>query len=297
MRGLRSLIYIPISLLKHKNHDLDNDPETTTAAKVGMSDKTKMHRNRTLDEEELKIDIPGNAHMNEVSSVVTLDNATRRLSNYDAASFASTLNHPSSSTSLRGDQIGASNAATPTPTASLQCCSNNSNIHYEPYTSTRPKRNGPLHSFAIWCMEQSTFDDLTLFIIFSLCAFIYLPLPEDNPAMPFFRLFLYFTMTILLFSASCRLPPKLRIIINPIILTSACTMAGIAYFEKAKGFDIKHGVNLYKTGITFVSLVEKTNVGWPGGGDILGATMDVAIISLAFNVYKSRPDSLVQVSF
>jgi putative effector of murein hydrolase len=123
-----------------------------------------------------------------------------------------------------------------------------------------------------------------------------LPLPEDNPAMPFFRLFLYFTMTILLYSASCRLPPKLRIIIHPIILTAACTMAGIAYFERIKGFDIKYGADVYKTGITFIGLVEKTNVGWPGGGDILSATMDVSIISLAFNVYKSRPQSIREVS-
>lgn len=296
VRGLRSLIYTPFSLLKHKKHDLDNDP-ATTAAVAGNTEKTKMHRNRTLDEEEVEIDIPDNAHSNRVSSVATLDAAIQRHSNVDAASCASTLNHSLSSASLRGDHIGASNAATPSTTAAPQCCSNNSNVLYEPYGSTRPKKHGPLHYFAIWCMQQSTFDDLTLFIIFSLCAFIYLPMPEDNPAMPFFRLFLYFTMTILLYSASCRLPPKVRIVIHPIILTSACTMAGIAYFERVKGFDIKHGVNLYKTGITFISLVEKTNVGWPGGGDILGATMDVAIISLAFNVYKSRPGSLLEVSF
>jgi hypothetical protein len=296
VRGLRKLIFFLVSLLKHKEHNLDNDP-ATTAVGVGNNEKTKMHRNRTLDEEEIEIDIPDNTHMSRVSSIATLGTAAQRLSNYDAASFASTLNHPPSSTFSREDQIGTSNAATPTTTESLQCCSNNNNIHYEPYTSTRPKRRGPLHSFAIWCMQQSTFDDLTLFIIFSLCAFIYLPLPEDNPAMPFFRLFLYFTMTLLLYSASCRLPSKVRIIIHPIILTSACVMAGIAYFEKVKGFDVQHGVNLYKTGITFVSLVEKTNVGWPGGGDILGATMDVAIISLAFNIYKSRPGSLVEVSF
>ncbi|EPB88415.1 hypothetical protein HMPREF1544_04766 [Mucor circinelloides 1006PhL] len=291
VRGLRLVIFTPFSIKpKKKDLDMDVDDPTTTLELGGNIEKTKIHRNRTLDEEDIEIGIPGNAHLNRVSSVVTFDTPIRPLSDDDAASCASTLNHSPSSASLRVDHIGTSNAAVADGIA--ECCPSNSNTFYEPINTTRPKKHGPLHSFAIWCMQQSTFDDLTLFIIFSLCAFIYLPMPEDNPAMPFFRLFLYFTMTILLYSASCRLPPKLRIIIHPIILTSACTMAGIAYFERVKGFDIKHGVNLYKTGITFISLVEKTNVGWPGGGDILGAAMDVSIISLAFNVYKSRPGSL-----
>jgi hypothetical protein len=157
-------------------------------------------------------------------------------------------------------------------------------------------KHGPLHSFAIWCMNESNFDDLVFFIIFCVCAFIYLPLPADNPAMPFFRLFLYFSMTILEYSVACRLPPKIRVIVHPIILTAALVMAGIGYFERCKGFDIRHGVNLYKTGISFVSLVTKSNVGWPGGGDILSAAMDVSIISLAFNVYKSRPASIREVN-
>ncbi|KAL0139817.1 LrgB-like family-domain-containing protein [Mucor lusitanicus] len=276
---------------KKKNLDMEEGDPTTNLELGSYTEKTKMHRNRTLDEEDVEIGVPGNAHLNRVSSVVTFDIPTRPLSDDDAASCASTLNHSPSSASLRADPMGSSSSAA-VGDGITECCSCNNNTFYEPINSTRPKKHGPLHAFALWCMQQSTFDDLTLFIIFGLCAFIYLPLPEDNPAMPFFRLFLYFTMTLLLYSAACRLPPKLRIIIHPIILTSACTMAGIAYFERVKGFDIKHGVNLYKTGITFVSLVEKTNVGWPGGGDILGAAMDVSIISLAFNVYKSRPGSL-----
>lgn len=228
---------------------------------------TEVHRNRTLDEEEVAIDLPRSAHLDEDLPAV-------------ASSCASTL----------------TNISTP----STHHTSNNdthfysSNTVYEAY---QPKeKHGPLHYFAVWCMQQSSFDDLTLFIIFCLCAFVYLPLPEDNPAMPFFRLFLYFSMTILLYSASCRLPAKARVVIHPIILTSACVMAGIAYFERVKGFDINHGVTLYKTGITFISLVEKTNVGWPGAGDLFATAMDVAIISMAFNVYKTRPDSLREVS-
>ncbi|KAL9553477.1 hypothetical protein MBANPS3_003271 [Mucor bainieri] len=292
LRGLRLVIFTPF-FIKHKKKDLDTDlSDPTTTLELGSyTEKTKMHRNKTLDEEDVEIGIPGNAHLNRVSSVVTFDTPIRPLSDDDAASCASTLNHSPSSASLRADQMGTSSSAA-AGGGVTECCSSNNNTFYEPINSTRPKKHGPFHAFALWCMQQSTFDDLTLFIIFSLCAFIYLPMPEDNPAMPFFRLFLYFTMTLLLYSASCRLPVKLRIIIHPIILTSACTMAGIAYFERVKGFDIKHGVNLYKTGITFISLVEKTNVGWPGGGDILGVAMDVSIISLAFNVYKSRPGSL-----
>ncbi|KAI8638772.1 LrgB-like family-domain-containing protein [Parasitella parasitica] len=285
VRGLRIIIFAPfISKLKKQKLDYD----TSTTPNVGRKEKIEMHKNRTLDEEEVYVNTPTNAHLNRVSSVTTFDTTIRPLSDDDAASCVSTLNHYPSAVSCRGE-----NSAQTTETTAADCSSsNNNNAFYEPFNSTRPKKHGPLHSFAIWCMEQSTFDDLTLFIIFCLCAFIFLPLPEDNLATPFFRLFLYFTMTILLYSAACRLPPQIRIVVHPIILCSACTMAGIAYFERVKGFDIKHGVNLYKTGITFISLVEKTNVGWPGGGDILGAAMDVAIISLAFNVYKSRPNSL-----
>jgi hypothetical protein len=162
-------------------------------------------------------------------------------------------------------------------------------------TQSPKDKHGPLHYIAIWCMKESNFDDLTFFILFCFAAFVFLPLPEDNGAMPFFRLLLYFTMTILLFSLSCKLPVRLRLIFHPIIVTAAIVMAGIAYFERVKGFDIKHGADLYKSGVTFISLVEKTNVNWPGAGDILATTMDVSIISLAFNVYKSRPNQLRQV--
>ncbi|CEP17295.1 hypothetical protein [Parasitella parasitica] len=283
VRGLRIIIFTPFTFKHKKNHFASKTPN------VNPNEKIEMHRNRTLDEEEVRIGTPTSAHLNRVSSVTTFDTSIRRLSDDDAASCSSTLNHYPSVASCRGEHSAQASGTTAAEYSSLN---NNNNTFYEPYNSTRPKRHGPLHSFAIWCMEQSTFDDLTLFIVFCLCTFIFLPLPEDNPAMPFFRLFLYFTMTILLYSAACRLPPQIRIIVHPIILCSACTMAGIAYFERVKGFDIKHGINLYKTGITFISLVEKTNVGWPGGGDILSAAMDVAIISLAFNVYKSRPGSL-----
>ncbi|KAG0937131.1 hypothetical protein G6F57_009591 [Rhizopus arrhizus] len=162
------------------------------------------------------------------------------------------------------------------------------------HTQSPKDKHGPLHYIAIWCMKESNFDDLTFFILFCFAAFVFLPLPEDNGAMPFFRLLLYFTMTILLFSLSCKLPVRLRLIFHPIIVTAAIVMAGIAYFERVKGFDIKHGADLYKSGVTFISLVEKTNVNWPGAGDILATTMDVSIISLAFNVYKSRPNELRQ---
>ncbi|CAO3702303.1 unnamed protein product [Rhizopus stolonifer] len=153
-----------------------------------------------------------------------------------------------------------------------------------------------LDVFSLWCSRESNFDDLFFFILFFIAAFIYLPLPFGHPAMPAFRLLLDFTMTILLFSAVSRLPRKMLVVFNPIVVASACTMAGIAYFERVKGFDIYHGVNFYKTGITFISLVEKTNVGWPGAGDVLSVTMDVSIISLAFNIYKNRPDQFRQVS-
>lgn len=156
------------------------------------------------------------------------------------------------------------------------------------------EKHGPLHSIAVWCMKESCFDDLVFFLFFCLCAFVFLPLPDDNPAMPFFRLFLYFTMTASTYSLSCRMPARIRMVIHPIILSATCVMAGIAYFEQVKGFDIRHGIGLYKKGVTFISLVEKTDVDWPGAGDLLSAAMDVSIISLAFNVYKSRPSSLRQ---
>lgn len=247
-----------------------------------------MHKNGALEEEEVQIgsNIPDQQihQLTPLSTIVTVPPApapSPRQIMDDSASSSSTL-------------TGIS-VITPATTPPINNDNLSNHTIYEAYPPTKEK-HGPLHSFAIWCMQQSSFDDLTLFLIFCLCAFIFLPLPQDNPAMPFFRLFLYFTMTILLFSAACKLPAKWRIVMHPIILTAACVMAGIAYFERVKGFDIKHGVHLYKTGITFISLVEKTNIGWPGGGDILNAAMDVSIISMAFNIYKSRPDTFREVS-
>lgn len=254
----------------------------------GGGELTEVHRNRTLHEEVVSMDLPDSAHLDQTTppTVITIPTPQENYApseNDVASSCASTLTNISTAsiqpTSCNDD---------------TRFCSSNPDTVYEAYQPRQ--KHGPLHYFAVWCMQQSSFDDLTLFIIFCLCAFVFLPLPEDNPAMPFFRLFLYFSMTILLYSASCRLPAKARVVIHPIILTSACVMAGIAYFERVKGFDIYYGVNLYKTGITFISLVERTNVGWPGAGDIFAAAMDVAIISMAFNVYKTRPDSLREVS-
>ncbi|ORE07927.1 hypothetical protein BCV72DRAFT_204531 [Rhizopus microsporus var. microsporus] len=239
-------------------------------------EKAEMHTNRILKEETVAIDIPEAIRQEANELVIVPSNDMRNISG-DAIS-SNTVTDRSSYLDNHVHHHGC-------------CCSNSS---AQTYIAPSKHRHGPLHSFAVWCMKESNFDDLSFFLIFCFCAFIFLPLPENNPAMPFFRLFLYLSMTVLLYSASCRLPPKLRIIFHPIIVTSAAVMAGIAYFERVKGFDIIHGVGLYKSGITFISLVEKTHVGWPGAGDILATTMDVSIISLAFNVYKNRPSLVCQ---
>lgn len=241
-------------------------------------EKTEMHTNRVLKEETVAIDIPEAIRQEANELVIVPSNDMRNLSG-DAIS-SNTVTDRSSYLDNHAHDHGC-------------CCSNSS---AQTYIAPFKHRHGPLHSFAVWCMKESNFDDLSFFLMFCLCTFIFLPLPENNPAMPFFRLFLYLSMTVLLYSASCRLPPKLRIIFHPIIVTSAAVMAGIAYFERVKGFDILHGVGLYKSGITFISLVEKTHVDWPGAGDILAMTMDVSIISLAFNVYKNRPSLVRQVT-
>lgn len=263
VRSLRILLYG--SCIPHKK-----------TSELPTNEKIKMHKNKTLEEEEVKIEIPpGPIQLNKINSIVSAPGAINQASTGSVVSCASTL-------------PGASIASSPEHNDPVDNVNNN-RVVYDRY---KPReKHGPLHVFALWCMDQSTFDDLTMFIIFCLCAFVFLPLPADNPAMPFFRLFLYFTMTLLLYSAACRLPAKARLVVHPIILTAACVMAGVAYFEQVKGSNIYHGVSLYKNGVTFISLVEKTNVGWPGAGDILAATMDVSIISMAFNVYKCRPDS------
>ncbi|KAG2202315.1 hypothetical protein INT47_010763 [Mucor saturninus] len=245
------------------------------APHLPTSEKVKMHKNKTLEEEEVHIAIPpGPTDLSKFNSTVSAPGVVHQVSN-GAISCASTL-------------PGGSIASAPEHEEPDHSTDNN-RVVYERYKPRQ--KHGPLHVFALWCMDQSTFDDLTMFIIFCICAFVFLPLPADSPALPFFRLFLYLTMTLLLYSASCRLPAKVRLVVHPIILTAACVMAGIAYFEQVKGSNIHHGADLYKNGVSFVSLVEKTNVAWPGAGDILSATMDVSIISMAFNVYKCRPDS------
>lgn len=250
-----------------------------------------MHRNRTMDEEAVQIDNLGITEQDNPapSSFATVHTAAQRQSIGDTTSFVSTL----AGAAAPNQSLERSPSCHELYSPSRNCCTSDTKRIYKPYKPT--EKHGPLHSITIWCMKQSSFDDIMLFLLFFICAFVFLPLPEDNPAMPFFRLFLYFTMTLWTFSMACRLPHRIRLVIHPIILCAALVMAGIAYFERVKGFDIRHGVALYKNEITFISLVEKTHVGWPGGGDILAVTMDVSIISLAFNVYKSRPDSFLEV--
>ncbi|KAI8976733.1 LrgB-like family-domain-containing protein [Pilobolus umbonatus] len=158
--------------------------------------------------------------------------------------------------------------------------------------NTLEKNELPIQRSVIWLMDQFNFDETVLLFTFLLCAFVFFPLPEDNPAMSFFRLFLYLSLHLLSFSFACKLPSRVTMFIHPIIMTCACVLAGIAYFERSKGFDVLHGVDLYKTNFTFIALVEKQNVRWPGAADILSAALDVAVISLAFSVYKHRPNSL-----
>lgn len=249
------------------------------APNLPTNEKVKMHQNTTLEEEEVVIAIPsGPTDLNRFDSTVSAPGITHQPSN-GAISCTSTL--------TRGSIASAPEHEEPIN------ITNNNRVVYERY---KPReKHGPLHVFALWCMDQSTFDDLTMFIVFCVCAFIFLPLPQDSPALPFFRLFLYLTMTLLLYSATCRLPAKVRLVFHPIILTAACVMAGVGYFETVKGWDIHHGANVYKNGVTFISLVERTHIAWPGPGDVLSATMDVSIISMAFNVYKCRPDTLREV--
>ncbi|KAI8971917.1 LrgB-like family-domain-containing protein [Mycotypha africana] len=256
-------------------------------------EKSRSHGKKNMSEEEIEIGVssePGS--FSYIPTHISIPMSVRRFSD-DGGSTTSTLTNVSTNASTYHHPLY-------TPSAIREQCSCGGGYGHDATTTTaatalgtdKEKKHGPLHSLAMWFMQQSTFDDLALLIGFALCAFVFLPLPESHPAMPFFRLFLYLTMTILLYSAACRMPARIRMIVHPIIFTATCVMAGIAYFERVKGFDIKHGVRLYKSGITFIGLVEKTHVGWPGGGDVLGAAMDVSIISLAFNVYKSRPESL-----
>ncbi|KAI8367434.1 LrgB-like family-domain-containing protein [Choanephora cucurbitarum] len=243
------------------------------ARKTFSSNKADRHPNQSLEEEEIGTHVT-QRQSNEVSSSVS-----QIVSDEDKASCIRTL-------------TGENHSILSVPAAENYMASNVNTLYGN--EKEAPKKHGPLHSIAVWCMEQSCFDDLMFFLMFCACAFVFLPLPDSNPAMPFFRLFLYFTTTVLTYSLSCRMPAQIRMVIHPIILAAACVMAAIAYFEQVKGFDIRHGIGLYKKGVTFIGLVEKTYVEWPGAGDLLSATMDVSIISLAFNVYKSRPSSLRQ---
>ncbi|KAI8062160.1 LrgB-like family-domain-containing protein [Gongronella butleri] len=148
-----------------------------------------------------------------------------------------------------------------------------------------------------WVACQPSVHTLLLCIICTFGTLGYLALPLTSPALPMFTILSQLPLTVLIYVAMMKLPAKFRLVIHPIISTTAICMAVLPFLYVIKTGDYsanvaKAAISAYYTNrISFYSLIEGTQIGWPGAGDILSSAMNVAIVSLALTVYQNSPSN------
>ncbi|ORX49912.1 hypothetical protein DM01DRAFT_1338046 [Hesseltinella vesiculosa] len=148
-----------------------------------------------------------------------------------------------------------------------------------------------------WHACQPSVHTSLLLFLFSASIIGYLGVPNNAGAFPFFSIVSQVTLTVLVYVAGTKLPLKVRMILHPIIITTAVMLAALTYLYIVKADVIypnaaKAAVSAFYTNrISFYSLIEGSAVGWPGAGDILSSAMNVAIVSLALTVYQNSPSN------
>ncbi|KAI9305903.1 LrgB-like family-domain-containing protein [Cunninghamella echinulata] len=161
-----------------------------------------------------------------------------------------------------------------------------------------------------WNHCQPTIDTVIFFIIFIISTLIYIGLPSDHALLPSTALVSQLTLTILVFLAASHTPLKIKLILHPLISTTAIMLACLGYLRWIK---LNHSVDgggimgttdqLFKSAVrtyytnshNFFTWIEGTSVdGFAGAGDVLSSAMNVAIVSLALTVFLNKPGDIRQ---
>ncbi|CAO3649708.1 unnamed protein product [Cunninghamella blakesleeana] len=159
-----------------------------------------------------------------------------------------------------------------------------------------------------WHQYQPSIDFLILFIIFNISTLLYIALPNNHSLLPSTRLVSQLTLTILVYFLMLHTPPKMKLIINPLVSTTAIMLACLGYLQWIKVNNnittdelstypiVKSAVHMYYTNShNFFTWLEGTPVdGFAGAGDVLSSSMNVAIVSLALTVFLNKPKDFRQ---
>ncbi|KAF8852727.1 hypothetical protein BDZ45DRAFT_807227 [Acephala macrosclerotiorum] len=102
---------------------------------------------------------------------------------------------------------------------------------------------------------------------------------------------IFLTLNILLNHLSTSIPPNLKRVTHPVLLTSLLTILLIWILALTKHQILREGLTLYKANTTYLSYFRGTpSLPLPGAGDILSSLLDASIVSLAMPMYQYRHD-------
>lgn len=120
---------------------------------------------------------------------------------------------------------------------------------------------------------------------FSLFLIIGLPVYYGSGyTMPMFL-----CINILCFQGANAVPPKIKRVAHPVLVCALFTILLIWGFSVSRGLTLYEGLNLYKTGNSYLNYLRGApGLPRPGAGDILASLLDASIVSLAMPMYQYR---------
>lgn len=124
-------------------------------------------------------------------------------------------------------------------------------------------------------------------ILIYLSIFIFIGIPvwfSTGYSMPIFLSF-----NILAFFAANTIPPKIKRIAHPVIITALCSVLGIWVISLTRGLSLEEGLGLYKIDVNYLQYFRGTRgLPLPGAGDMLSSLLDASIVALAMPMYQYR---------
>ncbi|KAJ0122031.1 hypothetical protein J7T55_002542 [Diaporthe amygdali] len=147
----------------------------------------------------------------------------------------------------------------------------------EDYNSTEKKRR-----WRPWLLKN--IDRLTWFTLFLVIG---LPVYyATGYTMPIFL-----CINVLCFQGANAVPPKIKRIAHPVLVCALFSILFIWGFSVSRGLTLYRGLNLYKTGTSYMNYLRgASGLPRPGAGDILASLLDASIVSLAMPMYQYRQE-------
>lgn len=100
---------------------------------------------------------------------------------------------------------------------------------------------------------------------------------------------IFLCINILCFQGANAVPPKIKRIAHPVLVCALFTILLIWGFAVSGGLTLFSGLDLYKTGNSYMEYLRGApGLPRPGAGDILASLLDASIVSLAMPMYQYR---------